>query len=79
MAWRNGDEYSIDVAAGQTMVLSITSLEDNAVFDPYAPTGGVLVAESIAFEVSPTDSGAYRLVVGGTRGNATYEVAVAVR
>ena len=73
------DEYSIDVAAGQTMVLSITSVEDNAVFDLYAPTGGVLVAESIAFEVSTTDSGVYRLVVGGTRGNTTYEVAVAVR
>lgn len=71
--------YSVGAAAEQTMIVSITSLEDNAVFDLYSPAGSALAIEAMEVEISPTESGAYQLVVGGTRGNATYDLAVSIR
>ena len=72
------DLYAIDVAAGQTALLTVESLEDNAVFDLYGPDGQVLVLESTSASIVFDVDGLHWIVVGGTRGNATYTLEVAV-
>jgi hypothetical protein len=89
--------YSLGARAGQAMGLRITALEDNAVFQLYAPgavlrevDGGVEVAgtalpgagegeDARAWDGRLPASGDYLIVVGGTRGNATYRLRVTVR
>ncbi len=74
----NRHTYTIAAGQGQTMELLITSLEDNAVFDLLDPSGNVLeqgVTNSTT--VLPAD-GVYRVVVGGTRGNASYELTIVI-
>jgi hypothetical protein len=89
--------YSIEAREGQRMSLDIRSLENNAVFQAYAPgakpetRNGVL---EIAGETLPgagegedatrwtgklPRSGNYLVVVGPTRGNATYRLTVTIR
>ena len=90
--------YSVEARGGQRMSLRIAALENNAVFQVYAPgavprTGDDAVLE-VAGEALPgagegddgtrwtgvlPRSGAYLVVVGATRGNATYRLAVTIR
>lgn len=73
------DEYLLGAIAGQTLVLSIRSLEDNASFGLVAPDGGVLLEDSRQAQVTLPQSGDYSLVVGATRGNASYQLAIDIR
>ncbi len=73
------DVYMVDLSDGQTMSVSITSLEDNAVFDIVSAAGQLLVSESTTFEISPAQTGEHQIVVGGVRGNATYDLMIHVR
>ncbi len=73
------DEYLVGAAAGQTMTLSISALEDNAVFGVVAPDGSVLVDEETTIALELPQSGDYSIVVGGTRGNASYGLEVEIR
>jgi hypothetical protein len=58
----------------------ITSLEDNAVFDLYAPGGRRSLAEETTDWTGELPrSGDYVISVGGTRGNATYTLEVTIR
>jgi len=73
------DVYLLGAAAGQVMVLSITALENNAVFDVAAPNGKVLGQASTEQEVRLPNAGDYQVIVGGTRGNASYDLTIAIR
>lgn len=91
------DIYYITARAGQTLELSISAVEHNAVFSVYQP-GAVAEEKDGYTEITgktlpgagETDdatkwkgtlpvSGKYLIVVGGTRGNATYKLKVAIR
>jgi hypothetical protein len=55
---------------------SITSLEDNAVFTIYAPDGQVMLVEATSANLLLEQGGEYWVVVGATRGNASYTVEI---
>lgn len=78
------DTYILGAKAGQTMSVRITSVENNAVFQIEGPGGKYLQnageeddATNIA--ASLPDSGDYRIIVGGTRGNASYRLTVSIK
>jgi hypothetical protein len=87
------DYYYLTARAGQNMEVRIRALEDNAAFTIYKP-GYRIGADEIKGETLPRAgemddatrwigrlpaSGRYLFVVGGTRGNATYEMTITVR
>ncbi len=71
--------YQLNARAGQTMTISITSLENNAVFDLIAPDGTVLKQETMDWSGGLPANGDYTVIVGGTRGNATFEMRVSIK
>ena len=89
------DIYSLGARAGQKMTVTISSVENNAVFQLYAPGAkatrndeGIVEVAGTALPGADGDTmkwtgqlpatGAYLIEVGGTRGNATYELTVSV-
>ena len=78
------DRYYLGAKKGQTMSVKITSEEDNAVFQLYLPgeeealpgAGDSDDAKNWSGEL-PRDA-EYVIVVGGTRGNATYKLTVSI-
>lgn len=73
------DHYLLRARGGQTLIVHITSLENNAVFDVYAPGGRTLAEETTDWTGQLPRSGDYRISVGGTRGNASYTLEVTIR
>ncbi|MBK1695431.1 hypothetical protein CKO09_11880 [Chromatium weissei] len=88
------DRYSVVAKRGQTMTIAIRAIEDNAVFVLYAPKYRIESDDSIAGETLPNagegddvmawtgvlpSSGRYLIAVGGTRGNASYQLTVTIR
>lgn len=78
------DTYILGAKAGQRMTVRITSLENNAVFQIEGPHGEYLegageVDDATSVTVTLPDTGDYRIIVGGTRGNATYKLTVSIR
>jgi hypothetical protein len=78
------DRYYVGAKKGQTMSVKITSLEDNAVFQVYLP-GEEQALPGAGDEDDATDwsgelpaDAEYVIVVGGTRGNATYNMKVSI-
>lgn len=72
------NRYTLEAAAGQTMIVSIVSLEDNAVFDIYGPSDVLLAAEGTTASIVLPADGNYVIIVGGTRGNASYDLTVEI-
>lgn len=79
------DTYLLGAREGQTMSVRITSLEDNAVFQIYRP-GGKVTLEGAGESEDATEwsgelpvTGDYLIVVGGTRGNATYKLEIKIK
>jgi hypothetical protein len=78
------DVYSLNARAGQQMVISISSLEGNAVFQICLPSGGQALPgagerdDATGWSGVLPMSGDYMIVVGGTRGNASYRLEVAI-
>ena len=78
------DRYYLSANQGQTMSVKITSLEDNAVFQVFLPgetkslpgAGDGDDATDWSGEL-PRDA-EYVIVVGGTRGNASYTLKVSI-
>ena len=78
------DRYYLGAKKGQTMSVKITSEEDNAVFQVYLPgeeealpgAGDGDDAKDWSGDL-PRDA-EYVIVVGGTRGNATYSLKVSI-
>ena len=79
------DTYLLGARAGQTMTVRITSLEDNAVFQIYKPGGKETLEgageseDAMQWSGELPATGDYVIVVGGTRGNATYKLEVKIK
>lgn len=78
------DTYILGARAGQTMSVKITSVEKNAVFSIEGPDGEYLPGagetdDATRVTASLPMNGDYKVVVGGTRGNATYKLTVSIR
>jgi hypothetical protein len=76
--------YSIDARSGQRLSLNISSVEDNAVFEVYQPGARVVGGKPLAADTNSWSdmlpvTGTYLVVVGPTRGNATYTLRVTIR
>lgn len=79
------DRYYVGAKRGQTMTVKITSLEKNAVFQIYFAGEQESLAgageDDDAMKWSgqlPADN-EYVIVVGGTRGNATYALTISIK
>lgn len=70
--------YRVGAGQGQTLELAISSLENNAVFDLFAPDGTLLTREAMTSNALLPADGDYTIVVGGTRGNATYTLTISI-
>ena len=73
------DIYLLGARRRQTMTLNITSVEKNAVFDIQAPNGAILRQEATSWSGVLPATGDYKIIVGGTRGNASYRLQVMVK
>ena len=78
------DTYIAGAKAGQRMTLKITSLEKNAVFQVQTPSGSYLqgageVDDAMSWSGSLPEDGDYEIIVGGTRGNASYKLTVTIK
>lgn len=73
------DVYLLDARGGQNMEVKISSLENNAVFEIIAPNGEILNSEETQSGFTLPLTGRYEIIVGGTRGNATYQLNVKIR
>ena len=77
--------YSLNARAGQRMQVRISSIEKNAVFQLYRPRNGEPMPGAAEGQDAQSWSGAlpvagtYLLVVGSTRGNASYTLRVSIR
>lgn len=77
--------YLARARAGQRMRVQVTSPEDNAVFQLHGPgragtlPGAGETDDATAWSGVLPRSGDYRIVVGGTRGNAGYRLRVEIR
>lgn len=72
------DVYLVGAQGGQKMTLSISALENNAVFDVVSPSNMILGTELKQTEIFLPHTGDYKIIVGGTRGNATYDLKIEV-
>jgi hypothetical protein len=70
--------YIVNAAKNQSMKISVTALENNAVVDLIGPDGKVIKQGATTVKQVLPATGDYQVVVGGTRGNATYEVKIAI-
>jgi hypothetical protein len=77
--------YLVGARAGQRMHVRVTSPENNAVFQLRGPgragtlPGAGETDDATAWSGVLPRSGDYRIVVGGTRGNAGYRLRVEIR
>ena len=91
------DQYFLTGKAGQKMEVSISAVEQNAVFAIYQPgfkagkdADGILEIKGVALKGAGEgedatawkgllpSSGKYLILVGGTRGNATYKLKITI-
>lgn len=75
--------YIVGAKSGQTMSVEITSLEDNAVFQIKTPGGKFLADAGDGDDATNWDgqlpaNGDYKIIVGGTRGNASFKLTVSI-
>jgi hypothetical protein len=77
--------YLVGASKGQTLTVKITSIENNAVFDVAAPSGKIgqqrrlLLREASEWTTVLPASGDYQIIVGSTRGNASFRLQVTIR
>jgi hypothetical protein len=65
---------------GQTMAVTIDSSQEQggALFDVISPNGEILTSGSASFRQVLPQSGDYRIIVGGSRGNASFSMTVSI-
>lgn len=71
--------YLLRARKGQTIILNITSVEQNAIFDIQAPNGEFLQREATRWRGELPVTGDYSVIVGGTRGNASYKLEIIIK
>jgi hypothetical protein len=79
----DSDIYLLKAGKGQTMKVTITSIENKAVFQIYAPNSKALKGadegdDAMKWKGKLPLSGDYQIIIGGTRGNASYSITVEV-
>jgi len=78
------DRYYLAAKKGQTMSVKITAVEDNAVFQVYLPgeeeslPGASDSDDATNWSGELPQDAEYVIVVGGTRGNASYTLKVSI-
>jgi hypothetical protein len=72
------DVYLLNAQGGQQMEVALTSTEQNAAFDVVSPSGDILTTEAQSETVFLPHTGDYQVIVGSTRGNATYELQITI-
>lgn len=72
------DIYLLNAQGGQQMEIDLTSTEQNAAFDVVSPSGDILTTEAQSETVFLPHTGDYQVIVGSTRGNATYELQITI-
>ena len=72
------DIYLLRANQSQIMTISLTSLGNNAVFDLVSPDNIILKAEVTDTNLVLPINGDYKIIVGGTRGNANYNLYVEI-
>lgn len=70
--------YLLNAKSGQTMEVTVTSPEDNAVFRIVSPRRRTLIDETSQWSDELPATGDYRIIVGSTRGGASYRLTVTV-
>ena len=73
------DVYLLKANGGQQMSVNVQSLEENAVLDVISPSGYILAFSALNETLVLPHTGDYRVVIGGTRGNATYELTISIQ
>ena len=78
------DTYILGARGGQTINIRISSTEKNAVFQVEGPDGEHLAGagegdEATLLSGTLPESGDYKIIVGGTRGNAHYRLTVSIQ
>ncbi len=78
------DTYIVGAKAGQKMTVRVTAVENNAAFQIEGPGGNYLdgagaTDDATRVTVTLPDGGDYRIIVGGTRGNASYRLTISIR
>lgn len=78
------DVYLLGAQKGQTMTVTISAVEQNAAFDIVTPPDAqgkrrTLKQEATTWKGILPANGDYQVVVGGTRGNATYKLTVTIK
>lgn len=65
---------------GQTMSVTIDSSQEQggALFDVISPNGEILSSGATSFRQALPQSGEYRIIVGGSRGNASFSMTVSI-
>lgn len=65
---------------GQTMSVTIDSSQEQggALFDVISPNGEILSSGATNFRQALPQSGEYRIIVGGSRGNASFSMMVSI-
>jgi len=78
------DTYLVRAKAGQKMSVKVSSVERNAVFFIEKPDGGYLENagegdDQTVWKGTLPEKGDYKIIVAGTRGNATYKLSVTIK
>jgi hypothetical protein len=73
------DVYLLKAQGGQQMKVALSSTEQNATFDVVSPSGDILTTEAQSETVLLPQTGEYQVIVGSTRGNATYELQMTIQ
>ncbi|MEM9905012.1 MAG: hypothetical protein AAF921_08315 [Cyanobacteria bacterium P01_D01_bin.44] len=72
------DVYQLGAEGGQQMTITVDALEDNAAFDVISPSGLILEREATSADLLLPHTGDYQVLVGGTRGNASYTLTMGI-
>jgi hypothetical protein len=72
------DVYLLKANKGQRLHGLITSVENNAVIDVLAPSGKVIRQEVTKIDMLLPSTGDFQVIVGGTRGNASYRLKIGI-
>ncbi len=74
------DRFILGASRGQTMTVRVTSVEDNAYFEIFAPNSGRSMGSGEAeWSGELPRNGDYTIVISPTRGNATYTLEITIR
>ena len=78
------DTYILGARSGQRMTVKVTALENNAAFQIKGPDGAYLdgageMDDATNVTITLPSTGDYRIIVGGTRGNASYKLTVSIK